>query len=270
MQQRTLFDFENDPAAEERSGSFVDNMQLPVHRWFRYSAGFSAHWVREVIQAETRAGMLRVFDPFAGSGTVILEAERAGVEGLGIESHPFVARIARAKLRWHEDVGAFRQLGRSILEAAKRKEGKPTAYPKLISKCFPAEALTKLDALRQAEDILNEFFVSLGLTRRFSAFDDDVPHRSLEELHRLQAAVAAALGQLGRGATNALPKLMELFNSESHRRDPHVALAVWRIARFKEAIPALIGVLAPALLPRPLRAGTKLSRYCTPALATGY
>lgn len=60
---------------------------------------------------------------------------------------------------------------------------------------------------------------------------------------RVRSAVAAALGQLGRGATNALPKLMELFNSESHRRDPHVALAVWRIARFKEAIPALIGVL---------------------------
>ena len=23
-----------------RSGAFVDNMKLPVHRWFRYSAGF--------------------------------------------------------------------------------------------------------------------------------------------------------------------------------------------------------------------------------------
>ena len=25
-----------------RSGTFVDNMKLPIHRWFRYSAGFSA------------------------------------------------------------------------------------------------------------------------------------------------------------------------------------------------------------------------------------
>ncbi|RFQ07677.1 DNA modification methylase, partial [Pseudomonas sp. ATCC 13867] len=24
-----------------RSGTFTDNMKLPVHRWFRYSAGFS-------------------------------------------------------------------------------------------------------------------------------------------------------------------------------------------------------------------------------------
>ena len=52
---------------EERSGTFTDNMKLPVHRWFRYSAGFSADWVEHVIKdlkPET------ILDPFAGSGTV--------------------------------------------------------------------------------------------------------------------------------------------------------------------------------------------------------
>ena len=33
-----------------RSGAFVDNMVLPVHRWFRYSAGFSADWVRWLVR----------------------------------------------------------------------------------------------------------------------------------------------------------------------------------------------------------------------------
>ena len=28
------------------STTFVDNMKLPIHRWFRYSAGFSAEWVK--------------------------------------------------------------------------------------------------------------------------------------------------------------------------------------------------------------------------------
>jgi hypothetical protein len=27
------------------TSDFLDNMRLPVHRWFRYSAGFSAEWV---------------------------------------------------------------------------------------------------------------------------------------------------------------------------------------------------------------------------------
>lgn len=150
MQQTSLFDDGTDTGAKARSGSFVDNMQLPIHRWFRYSAGFSAAWVRDLIKSETRTGAPRVFDPFAGSGTVILEAERAGAEGLGIESHPFVARIARAKLAWREDIATFRRLSRSILDTAKSKEGTPIGYPKLIGKCFPPETIGKLDALRQA------------------------------------------------------------------------------------------------------------------------
>ncbi len=26
------------------TSNFLNNMRLPVHRWFRYSAGFSAEW----------------------------------------------------------------------------------------------------------------------------------------------------------------------------------------------------------------------------------
>ncbi|MEA5503685.1 hypothetical protein VB735_11310 [Halotia wernerae UHCC 0503] len=34
---------------KQREGTFTDNMKLPIHRWFRYSAGFSADWVERVI-----------------------------------------------------------------------------------------------------------------------------------------------------------------------------------------------------------------------------
>jgi DNA modification methylase len=149
VRQPSLFDDGTKLIADGRSGSFVDNMQLPIHRWFRYSAGFSAEWVRELIRSHTRVGQLRIFDPFAGSGTVVLEAERAGVEGLGIEAHPFVARIARAKLAWRADIESFRGLGKLILDKAKGKEGRTAGYPKLICKCYPPETLTRLDALRQ-------------------------------------------------------------------------------------------------------------------------
>jgi hypothetical protein len=33
---------EGAPVRDATSSTFVDNMRLPVHRWFRYSAGFSA------------------------------------------------------------------------------------------------------------------------------------------------------------------------------------------------------------------------------------
>jgi hypothetical protein len=154
MIQRLLFDEpETDDRAgmrTKRSGSFVDNMQLPVHRWFRYSAGFSACWAGEVIRKAAAGGPLRVLDPFVGSGTVLLEAERAGVEGIGIEAHPFVARIALAKLLWREDPKAFRRMGVHIARTAEREGGGTTGYATLIAKCYPPETLARLDALKKA------------------------------------------------------------------------------------------------------------------------
>jgi hypothetical protein len=148
--QGSLFDSEESPAQTERSGSFVDNMQLPVHRWFRYSAGFSAEWAGDLIRGLRGGRPLRVLDPFAGSGTVVLEAERAGAEGIGIEAHPFIARVARAKLAWREDYKAFRLLGRKIARDARVNPGAANDYPPLITKCYPPETLATLDALKRA------------------------------------------------------------------------------------------------------------------------
>ncbi len=150
MRQRSLFDDEPTLSTTGRSGSFVDNMQLPIHRWFRYSAGFSAEWVSETIRAYRGSPPFHVFDPFAGSGTVVLEAERAEVEGLGYESHPFVARIAQAKLHWREDVTSFRALGKAILKTAQKKDVVPGNFPSLITRCYPPEILTRLVALKEA------------------------------------------------------------------------------------------------------------------------
>lgn len=152
MIQKLLFDAEGEQEDRRngRSGSFVDNMQLPVHRWFRYSAGFSAEWAGQVVRETAVGRPLRVFDPFAGAGTVVLESERAGVEGIGVEAHPFVARVARAKLCWREDPKALRRVGAGIVRAAEKDGGTAPGYAPLITKCYPAQTLAKLDALKKA------------------------------------------------------------------------------------------------------------------------
>ncbi|MBW4477411.1 MAG: lecithin retinol acyltransferase family protein [Tolypothrix brevis GSE-NOS-MK-07-07A] len=76
----------------------IENLKLPVHRWFRYSAGFSAQWVETVITQAKEQGEVTVLDPFAGSGTTLLASEKLEVECYGIEAHPFVMRVAKAKL----------------------------------------------------------------------------------------------------------------------------------------------------------------------------
>src|SRR6266567_9547919 len=59
---------------ENRTSTFLDNMRLPVHRWFRYSAGFSAEWVKSVLAEVRKTADVTVLDPFAGAGTTLLAA----------------------------------------------------------------------------------------------------------------------------------------------------------------------------------------------------
>ena len=66
------------------TSNFLNNMRLPVHRWFRYSAGFSAEWVKWLL-AGRESRELRVLDPFVGSGTTCLACDEMGVPSYGIE-----------------------------------------------------------------------------------------------------------------------------------------------------------------------------------------
>ena len=147
--QQMLFD----DVAEltKNSSTFLDNVKLPVHRWFRYRAGFSAQWAEQVISEAAVAGRpTRVLDPFAGSATTLIAAEDAGVESYGVESHPFVSRIARAKLQRRSDAAAYRQFARSVLKESKGVDAAIEGYPSRMRKCYRDEVLSDLDRLRRA------------------------------------------------------------------------------------------------------------------------
>ncbi|MCD1261715.1 DNA modification methylase [Paenibacillus athensensis] len=152
-EQLELFaDIEDKP---KRSTTFLDNMKLPIHRWFRYSAGFSAEWIASVIQERNPDGRedFHVFDPFAGSGTVLLASDQAGVCSAGTEAHPFVARMTRAKLHGSQaKAGEFMQSAKALLEEARRLEPAELqeSYNELIYKCYPPHTLHQLTALKQA------------------------------------------------------------------------------------------------------------------------
>lgn len=148
-QQLPLFSKVDVPQHKEStSGSFVDNMGLPVHRWFRYSAGFSAAWAEDLISREARCD-LRVFDPFAGSGTTLIAAEQCGVESLGIDPHPFVTRVAKAKLAYRSSPSEYLQRAQKVLSTAKHRLPSIQSYAPLIRKCYTDKALEQLDCLRR-------------------------------------------------------------------------------------------------------------------------
>ena len=153
--QLTLFDKiprTVDAKAVERSGSFVDNMKLPVHRWFRYSAGFSADWVRSVILEKTASkGSLHVIDPFAGVGTTLLACNAGQAFGIGFEMHPFIFRIARTKLEGITvDLEKLKALFDRFYFSARESgpvHGKD--QPSLLKKCYTSDTLAHLTLFRE-------------------------------------------------------------------------------------------------------------------------
>lgn len=139
--------FEMPPSPRRNSTNFVDNMSLPLHRWFRYSAGFSADWVESVIATTAGEKQIRVLDPFAGSATTLLAAQSSHVASMGLDSHPFVARVARAKLSWTADSQVFRGRAKQLLADFESKP-LPDSLPILLTKCYTTETLTDLLSLR--------------------------------------------------------------------------------------------------------------------------
>ena len=127
---------------QERTGTFTDNMKLPIHRWFRYSAGFSADWVEKII---TELEPKIILDPFAGSGTVSLAADKLGIKSYGIEAHPFVYRLAKGKIAWTVNTWDFSESINEIKCLAELLRPKlPETIPVLLRKCYTDERLLDL------------------------------------------------------------------------------------------------------------------------------
>ncbi|WP_025679673.1 hypothetical protein [Paenibacillus massiliensis] len=146
--------FESEDEKSKNVTTFVDNMKLPIHRWFRYSAGFSAEWIELVIQKFNVDNQknFNVFDPFVGSGTVLLASDKKRVNGMGTESHPFVSKMTKAKLLWDKvEDNDFLNFGMGILEEAKRVQNVDVSkeYSELIYKCYPIEVLNQLTSLKR-------------------------------------------------------------------------------------------------------------------------
>lgn len=164
-------------AIAQRTGTFTDNMKLPIHRWFRYSAGFSADWVERAIAELTPQTLL---DPFAGSGTVSVVADKLGVTSYGVEAHPFVYRLAQGKLAWNTPIPNFSAAIREIQQVATNLEPKFTEpIPALLSKCYTDAALRDLFKIQQAyrqlathfsEPLQSLIFLTISAILRVSSY----------------------------------------------------------------------------------------------------
>ena len=105
MQLALEFEATSSPGKTEsergfRDPAFMANRAAPVHRWVPWIAGYSQQFVEDALgQCIDDYGT--VLDPFAGVGTTLVEADRAGHEAIGFEINPYAAFATRTKLKAH-------------------------------------------------------------------------------------------------------------------------------------------------------------------------
>lgn len=185
LQMSLQMDALSESKGNSRSTTFHDNLKLPLHRWYRYSAGFSAEWCRELLEHQYLLGKRKVLDPFAGSGTVLIEAEHLGFKALGVEAHPFIARVARAKLQWRSSPSDFRDFALELLSKAERTHSTSIGgYPPLVQKCFTETNLGELDRLHTA-----------WLSTASNSANSEIAWLALASIIRESASVATAQWQ---------------------------------------------------------------------------
>ncbi|MFC6592329.1 DNA methyltransferase [Deinococcus lacus] len=147
--------------------TFRENTNLPIHRWFKYSAGFSADWVSERLFRNKDFKVIG--DPFAGSGTTLIASALEGRSTVGFESHPFVYRIAKAKTNsLLTDSNSFSDLAHDFLLGSKDAKPSTQVYEnELMRRIFDDENLLALSKIRSAVDQLgsspNETIVWLAV-----------------------------------------------------------------------------------------------------------
>jgi len=78
---------------------FTSNINEHIHRWAPYVQGFSAVFVQSIFDRYKKEySHPVVLDPFAGCGTVLVQAKFNGYKSLGTELNPLLQFIAHTKL----------------------------------------------------------------------------------------------------------------------------------------------------------------------------
>jgi SAM-dependent methyltransferase len=130
--------------------TFRANEAAPVHRWWPYVQGYSAEFVRSVLETTEAARGAAVLDPFAGSGTTLVEARRAGARALGTELLAPAALAARVKTRFELDGAGLESAARRVVTAARHRRAGPLPFLRETRRQFDASRLGELTRLRDA------------------------------------------------------------------------------------------------------------------------
>ena len=80
-----------------RAVTFQFNKDIPIHRWYQFTQGFSEQLVISLINELKITSDDKVLDPFAGCGTTLLTCQKKGIDCTGVEISPLMAWVSKMK-----------------------------------------------------------------------------------------------------------------------------------------------------------------------------
>lgn len=207
------------------------NPNYGSHGWHRYIGRFPSHLVRSLINHFGAKKGDVILDPFAGSGTTLVEARLLGMNAIGIEICPLSALISRTKSkfptqikelqelkeclnrfyesRWNEFVGT-RELHQISHEEILVRRGNPIQNFANIDKWFIPEALLGVSIVTEFALTLDKYardFVCCALSscmRSIGNVDVDVvraeyrkkPRKNVDVLKLVNRAITRMLADI--------------------------------------------------------------------------
>ena len=156
-----------------QSIQFTPNINEHIHRWAPYVQGFSASFVQSILDLYKKDyNNPFVLDPFAGCGTVLVQAKLKGYRSFGTELNPFLQFIANTKLNsWDVSpiylLKIYRDLPKSSRASAPSFLKSSSHYNKgvlrnleIVKKGIESIA-AKTEKQRKVKDLINLAFSSI-------------------------------------------------------------------------------------------------------------
>jgi hypothetical protein len=154
-----------------------------VHGFHTYPARMHPFTAARLVRAVSAEGAT-LLDPFAGSGTVLVETMLAGRRAIGTDLNPLAVRLAALKTTprdapWRESlVAAARDVAALADERRKRRAGATRRYPPEDVSAFDPHVLLELDSLRAGIAARDDVALRESLELVFSAILVKVSRRT--------------------------------------------------------------------------------------------
>ena len=152
-------------------GTAKDNINSPIHNWYRFTAGFSYKFVDYIIDNSTYA-VDKIYEPFAGCGTTLVAAQKKGLYSVGNESQQLMCDVTNAKLNWDISQELCSLYLNRISKAVLQFGGMDTTVSEwhdLLISLYDRKTLDELyiirDSIRKIDDEKYRLFFDLALSQ---------------------------------------------------------------------------------------------------------